>query len=1226
MASAVARAAAPASAIGKLPQATPSSVKGAWTMAKLAAAYALGLCLINQSAVVLPLGVVIAAMALSGLFLVGVDCSRGSFFPYKAANDFVGFLVLLPLLRSVSSVRESPKMNKNVFTRMLSSAQHSGLALALVATGVSAALYHGRVVELVKYWVVPLLCMHLQLGTFTESTSRGSWPSYMLLHPEAQSLGHDSDVAKAASSTPAYAIKQLHLANQASSSGPHIPVWDAASFAGMWASLVRFVIVSGKREFFLWPIGAALGILASPWAQEILAINNPPVQLTMTSTTDWMRNHYEVPFALVGGYLAAIFIGTKLMERQEAWDLKLALAGWNFLLSVGSITGFVFASHLAINALRTQGPHALACNNSIWWGNPSVMLFCLSKVPELVDTAFIVLRKKPLHFLHYYHHATVLLFCWDAWVVNNPVGGMFAIMNLFVHSIMYAYYCAAAIGVRFPQILRQNITNIQLAQMVAGCSLCIYNMCNCNLTARNNTYGLAMYASYFALFLNFWVQQYIILPKKKAAAAKTLKEGTAEAKIDANAPRTSVLSTGLNVNGAVQAEVLLNEGGSKYFLSAINYPMATYVFLIHALACWGLALTFSSQSKTLAWGFILWPISGFGITGGAHRLWAHKAYKAYMPYRIVTMIANSIANQGTLYHWTRDHRTHHLHSETDADPHNALRGFFFAHVGWLLLKKRAAVYEAGKKVDMSDILTDPVCEIQRKLDPLWNMFWCFIMPALVAKYGWGETFGKGLLVCGFLRYCIVLHFTWLVNSAAHLYGDRPYDEKSNPAENLTVAIASLGEGWHNWHHKYAFDYAASELGIHYQFNPTKLIIDFGWLIGQTYDHRRASDIWTRELKRKDEKENASMGITLGKGDDAAITLRSIKNCIPKDCFEYSYVTSFTHLFEDIAIIGGAAAATLYAQQMLPSWVMLLAWPTYWFYTGLVGTGLWVLAHECGHGGFSASQKVNDVVGFIVHSFLLTPYYSWQITHAKHHRRTNHLTDGETWVPSAGNADSKKAQWFKSHQGTIFRIALVWAVGWWFYLLNNDTGARKNKGQSHFDPKARGLFSPKEEWKVRASNGGMVAMLGVLGYACKVYGFYQVAMVYLVPQVIVNVYLTCITFMQHTHELVPHYDDKEWTWLRGALATLDRSMGAWYDRRLHHITDSHVCHHLFSDMPFYGAKKATPYIKEHCGVHHRAHISTFCGSVYLGFWRDFYTTMKACLVVGENGADHFWYFK
>ncbi|KAJ1633767.1 hypothetical protein T492DRAFT_589895, partial [Pavlovales sp. CCMP2436] len=277
-------------------------------------------------------------------------------------------------------------------------------------------------------------------------------------------------------------------------------------------------------------------------------------------------------------------------------------------------------------------------------------------------------------------------------------------------------------------------------------------------------------------------------------------------------------------------------------LSAINYPMATYVFLIHALACWGLALTFSSQSKTLAWGFILWPISGFGITGGAHRLWAHKAYKAYMPYRIVTMIANSIANQGTLYHWTRDHRTHHLHSETDADPHNALRGFFFAHVGWLLLKKRAAVYEAGKKVDMSDILTDPVCEIQRKLDPLWNMFWCFIMPALVAKYGWGETFGKGLLVCGFLRYCIwswthvretVFRGTDILSRNPFLYFTSAEKIRLQPDQTHQTSEDSP-----SYLKRYAFDYAASELGIHYQFNPTKLIIDFGWLIGQTYDHRQ----------------------------------------------------------------------------------------------------------------------------------------------------------------------------------------------------------------------------------------------------------------------------------------------------------------------------------------------------------------------------------------------------
>jgi len=1195
---AAAVASAPPASLGKLPEASPSAFKGAWTMTKLSAAYLLGLGLIQNSALSLPFGVLISAMALSGFFVVGVDCSRRSFFPTKALNDLVGFLVLLPLLRSLESVRQSPKGGNTFVARTVASAQRSGLVLALVAAGISAAVYYGRIVELLKYWVVPLLCMHLQLGTFTESTSRASWPSYMLLHPSMQRHHSEKDLAKAAEATPAYAIKSLHLAAEKS-----LP--SSSTVAGMWASLVRFVIVSGKREFLLWPLGVALGVLSSPWARSALAIESEPWQLSMRSTTDWMANHYEVPFILVGTYLTSIFVGTKLMKDREPFDLKGPLAAWNFLLSAGSMVGLVMALHLAVNALRTKGPHALACDNSIWWGNPSVMLFCLSKVPELVDTAFIVLRKKPLHFLHYYHHATVLLFCWDAWVVNNAVGGLFAIMNLCVHSIMYAYYCAAAVGMRFPQILRKNITNLQLTQMVLGCSLCVYNMCNCNRTPTNNYAGLAMYASYFALFLNFWVQQYVIMPRKKAEAARKEK-----AAADAKA-----------------AGVSAPAAKAPYFMSPINWPMSTYLVIIHALAIWGLAVmpTVNAPVKTLSWAFFLWPVSGFGITGGAHRLWAHRSYKAALPYRFVTMIANSIANQGTLFHWVRDHRVHHLHSETDADPHNALRGFFFAHMGWLMLKKREAVYQAGKKVDMSDILADGCCELQRRLDPFWNMFWCFVFPALVSTYGWGERFGAGVLIAGFLRYVVVLHFTWLVNSAAHLYGDRPYDVKSNPAENFTVAVASLGEGWHNWHHKYAFDYAASEYGVFFQFNPTKCIIDAAAAVGLVWDRRRATGIWEREVARRTAAEDELAKLTLSK-EETTLTLRSIKAAIPKECFKHSYAKSFYHLAEDLVLVAGLVAGVLYAQAHLPAWAMLAVWPVYWFYCGLVGTGLWVIAHECGHGGFTASQTVNDIVGFIVHSALLTPYFSWQITHAKHHRRTNHLTDGESWVPSAGNPESKRAKWFKSHPGNIFRIVLVWTIGWWVYLLNNDTGARKNKGQSHFNPKARGLFAPKDEWKVRASNAGMVAAASVLAYLCKVYGCGQMAALYLAPQMIVNIYLTCITFMQHTHEHVPHYDDKEWTWLRGGLATVDRSLGVWFDRRVHHITDSHVCHHLFSDMPFYGAKEATPYIKEHCGKYYRQHVSTFAGSVYLGFWRDFYNTMKQCLVVQQDGVDMFYYFK
>ncbi|CAN0547966.1 unnamed protein product, partial [Laminaria digitata] len=83
--------------------------------------------------------------------------------------------------------------------------------------------------------------------------------------------------------------------------------------------------------------------------------------------------------------------------------------------------------------------------------------------------------------------------------------------------------------------------------------------------------------------------------------------------------------------------------------------------------------------------------SGVGITGGVHRLWAHRSYDAHWSVRVFMMLINSMANQGSIYHWSRDHRVHHKHSETDADPHNAKRGFFFAHMGWLYVKKHPAV-------------------------------------------------------------------------------------------------------------------------------------------------------------------------------------------------------------------------------------------------------------------------------------------------------------------------------------------------------------------------------------------------------------------------------------------------------------------------------------------------------------------------------------------------------
>jgi stearoyl-CoA desaturase (delta-9 desaturase) len=296
----------------------------------------------------------------------------------------------------------------------------------------------------------------------------------------------------------------------------------------------------------------------------------------------------------------------------------------------------------------------------------------------------------------------------------------------------------------------------------------------------------------------------------------------------------------------------------SWTMDQIRWPMTIYIVGVHALAVIGLAWIPSAKWQTLALTAVLWPITGFGITGGSHRLWAHRSYKASPFVRWALMLFASMANQGTVFHWARDHRTHHRHSETERDPHNATRGFFFAHVGWLLLKKDEKVKVAGRKIDVDDLLADKALMLQRKLDPFWNLFWCFVFPMLVAHYGWGETFSAGYFVPGVIRYVFVLNATWCVNSAAHLWGDHPYDPRSNPAENSFVAIVAIGEGWHNWHHAFPFDYAASELGISSQFNPTKLAIDAFARFGLVTDRKRAHKQWGRRVERLRPEFNTAM--------------------------------------------------------------------------------------------------------------------------------------------------------------------------------------------------------------------------------------------------------------------------------------------------------------------------------------------------------------------------------
>mmetsp|Transcript_23008 Transcript_23008/g.32413 ORF Transcript_23008/g.32413 Transcript_23008/m.32413 type:complete len:332 (-) Transcript_23008:85-1080(-) len=291
---------------------------------------------------------------------------------------------------------------------------------------------------------------------------------------------------------------------------------------------------------------------------------------------------------------------------------------------------------------------------------------------------------------------------------------------------------------------------------------------------------------------------------------------------------------------------------------ALNWPMIIYISLVHVVATVGLFKVSKCSMETLIWAFALWPISGFGITVGVHRLWSHRSYEAALPLRVFLMLCNSIANQGSIFHWARDHRVHHKFSETAADPHDATRGFFFAHMGWLFIKKHPEVVKAGRELDFSDLLEDSAVMFQKKLDPWFTLYMCFVFPSQIAARYWGEDFWNAFFVAGALRYVVVLHFTWFVNSAAHLYGDHPYDPLSYPSENPFVSFCSVGEGWHNWHHKYPFDYAASEFGISSQFNPSKLFIDTMARLGLVWDRKRGTNAWAMGRARRD--RDAAAGI------------------------------------------------------------------------------------------------------------------------------------------------------------------------------------------------------------------------------------------------------------------------------------------------------------------------------------------------------------------------------
>ena len=227
------------------------------------------------------------------------------------------------------------------------------------------------------------------------------------------------------------------------------------------------------------------------------------------------------------------------------------------------------------------------------------------------------------------------------------------------------------------------------------------------------------------------------------------------------------------------------------------------------------------------------------------------------------------------------------------------------------------------------------------------------------------------------------------------------------------------------------------------------------------------------------------------------------------------------------------------------------WLLYAVVTGTVAGGCWVLAHECGHGAFHPNRRVEATVGFVLHSLLLVPYFTWQHSHAVHHAHCNHLEGGETHVPPrADSAAGRRVEALSQRLGPtlhgVLSLITHLLLGWPLYLLFGVAGGEDHGSPtSHFwhgQPFRNGrrpLFPDSCRALMLRSNLGLVAMLLALAVAAHLFSPARVLLVYGLPYLVINAWLVAYTWLQHTDTDIPHFASGDWSWARGALQTVDR---------------------------------------------------------------------------------------
>ena len=309
--------------------------------------------------------------------------------------------------------------------------------------------------------------------------------------------------------------------------------------------------------------------ITGTWLENSVEMNN---QISRFLDDYWYLSIYSAVL-----YVITIFAGRRFMQAYSRFDLTYTLAAWSGLLAVFSALGTIRFIPNMYYSITEHGLHDSVCNAK-WTYMPVVAfwtsLFSMSKIIELGDTVFIVLRKQPLIFLHWYHHITVLIYTWYSYTDRASSGRWYITMNFAVHSVMYAYYAMRALKYRAPKWVRMGITMFQLSQMVVGVTIGIYvyklkqSNVPCGVSDNNMRLSFLMYFSYFLLFVKFFYDAYINPPQRpsnsKPSATSNLSNGVAHSELKTNGLSNGNGYTTKPSNGHLNGNTQVNGSANKH--------------------------------------------------------------------------------------------------------------------------------------------------------------------------------------------------------------------------------------------------------------------------------------------------------------------------------------------------------------------------------------------------------------------------------------------------------------------------------------------------------------------------------------------------------------------------------------------------------------------------------------------------------------------------------------